>query len=320
MAILALTVLPVHAWDALAHRTIAELAWRQMSPAQRKAASDLLRQHPHYRILLAVDVPAGVDSNEWAFLNAAIWPDRVRPAKRGEPPKPRSITKYDKYPHAIGYPFLRPGDTNSALLDKFFIARPDAEMVLSNSLATLRNPKASAHDRAVSLCWTLHLCGDLHQPLHAANLVTKDKPKGYGLGGSFIVRDQHGEQVNLHIFWDRIFGMDLSYAGVTSLADELAAAPELQRAALTEYGADKTIASWVQESFHIAVDFAYAEDHVQYVLAGALASGAVAPSAIPALKADYIREARAISRRRLALAAWRLTDELKETWRAGSSL
>ena len=65
--------------------------------------------------------------------------------------------------------------------------------VTSNALVTLRNPKASAHDRSVSLCAALHLFGDLHQPLHTANLVTKDKPKGNGLGSSFLVREERGE-------------------------------------------------------------------------------------------------------------------------------
>ena len=186
---LTLMALRASAWNAMAHRTIAELVWRQMAPEGRRAASDLLRQHPHYTSLLAVDVPAGAGTNEWVFLNAAAWPDWVRPAKPGQPPKPLWVTRYDGYPHGIGYPFLRRGDTNTGLLVNFYIAKPNAEMVLSNSFATFKNRSASAHDRAVSLCWALHLCGDLHQPLHAANLVTKDRPHGHDLGGQLNVRE-----------------------------------------------------------------------------------------------------------------------------------
>jgi len=273
-----------------------------------------LRQHPHYATLLAVDVPPGVATNEWVFLNAAAWPDWVRPTRRGEQAKPRSITKYDGYPHGIGYPFLRRGDTNTALLENFFIARPDAEMVLSNSFVTARNRSASAHDRAVSLCWALHLCGDLHQPLHTANLVTKETPRGNDLGGAFVVKDRQGETLTLHAYWDRVLGVDVSYGALTAFADELATAPELQAALLAEYGTNKTIAAWVQESFRVAVDFAYAEDHVQFVRADAVAAGKVPRSAIPSLTAAYSREAREIAQRRLALAAWRLRDELKRAW------
>jgi hypothetical protein len=314
LIVLSLTALPADAWNAVAHRTIAELVWRQMGPGERRAASALLRQHPHYAVLLAVDVPTGVNTNEWVFLNAAVWPDWVRPAKAGQPQKPQSITKYNLYPHAIGYPFLRRGDTNVQLLDKFFIARPDAEMVLSNSITTLKNRGASAHDRAVSLCWALHLGGDLHQPLHAANLVTKERPHGNDLGGLLNVRDQHGNRIDLHAYWDRLAGVDFSYQAVATLANELGAVAELRPAALPQYQQHRTIAAWVQESYRVAVDFAYSEDHVQLVHSDDLAAGKVVAAAIPALTPDYIRRAHEMARRRIALAAWRMTDELKPAW------
>jgi len=36
------------AWNSLGHRTVAELAWRKMDAGERRAATRLLRQHPHY--------------------------------------------------------------------------------------------------------------------------------------------------------------------------------------------------------------------------------------------------------------------------------
>ncbi len=309
-----LLTLPARAWNSLGHRAVAELAWQQMDPAERRAASNLLRQHPHYQELLIAEVPAGVNTNEWAFLTAAAWLDLVRPAKPGQPHKPRSITKYDVYPHAIGHPFVRPADRECISLDRFFIAKPNAEMVLSNSLVTLRNAKASAHDRAVSLCVVLHLFGDLHEPMHVANPVTKDKPKGHGLGSSFLVLDQGGEPTNLHTFWDYLPGAGLSYQAVAALAGELAAAPELKPARLPEYHEHRSIPAWVHETFEVAVTFAYAENRVQYADAAAVKSGKILSSAIPALKPDYICDARETTHRRLALAAWRLSDELKQVW------
>lgn len=309
-----LLALPARAWNGLGHRTVAELAWRQMDPAERRAASDLLRQHPHYKELLIAEVPAGVSTNEWAFLNGAVWLDMVRPAKQGEPAKPRSITKYDVNPHAIGYPFVRRADQGRVSLDKFTIDKPTAEMALSNSLVNLRNQKISAPDRAVSLCVVLHLFGDLHQPLHTANLVTKGKPKGNGLGSSFLVRDASGEPTNLHTFWDQSPGTDLSYPAAAALADKLAAAPELQPARLPEFYQHRTIPAWVQESFQAAVNLGYAEDRVQYAVAGDVKSGKVPASAIPVLRADYIRDTQIMAQRRLALAGLRLTEALKQVW------
>ena len=70
----------------------------------------------------------------------------------------------------------------------------------------------------------------------------------------------------------------------------------------------------MQESFELAVNFAYAEDRIQFVDVAEVKSGKVATSAIPALKDDYLQESRQIARRRLALAALRLADELKGAW------
>jgi hypothetical protein len=305
---------PVFAWNSVGHRAIAELAWRNLDNHEREAISELLKAHPHYQQLLAVDVPKGVATNEWVFLTAAVWPDRVRPAKHGQPPKPDFITKYDLYPHAIGYPFLETGDTNSALLENFYIAKPNAEMVLSNSMATLENPKTSAPDRAVSLCWTLHLMGDLHQPLHTANMVSEKTPGGDHLGGHHIALNSEGKQIDFHSFWDQLGGVDPSYKTVAALADKISADPELKPALMKEYQQDKTVASWVQEGFRIAVNFAYSEKHVQFVHLDDLKSGKISASSIPTMSEDYVSQARKIAHRRIALAGQRLTDELKRIW------
>jgi len=319
-AILLLTFLTLsaNAWNNLGHRTIAELAWRKLSKQERKEASELLKQHPHYEEMLAASVPRGVDTNEWVFLTAAVWPDMVRHSKPGQPKRAESITKYDLYPHAIGYPFVRAADSNSVSIKDFFIAKPNAEMVLSNSIATIKDRKANAHDRAVSLCWTLHLFGDLHQPLHAATWVRKDKTEWDGLGGNYIVMDPSGgtppNKINLHSFWDQLGGVDPSYKSVTALADKLAAAAQAKSSVMKDYREHKTIASWVQESYRLAVHFAYAEERVQFAHIDDLESGKVSESAIPVLKAEYVKGAREIAIRRFVLASQRLTDHLKQAF------
>lgn len=312
LMLLAGSIFPATAWNHVGHRTVAELAWRRLDNDERRVVTDLLKQHPHYKSLLAADVPRGVSKDEWVFLNAAVWPDWVRPAKHGERQKPRSITQYDLYPHAVGFPFLRRGDTNVVLIEKFFIAKPDAEMVLSNAFVILQNKNGSPHDRAVSLCWALHLTGDLHQPLHAANLVTKEKPGGEGLGGNFITLDSRRKSINLHVFWDQLPGVEPTYKTISSLATRLAHDRNLAAATTKERDEHQSIHSWVQESFELAVNFAYAEDRVQFVRSEDLDSGKVSRRSIPALKPDYIREAHEIADRRLVLAAERLTEQLKK--------
>ena len=307
--------LPVGAWNHVGHRTVAELAWRQISAKQRQGATELLKHHPHYQEMLARDIPKGVNKDEWVFLSGAVWPDWVRPAKAGQPKRPDSITKYDVYPHALGHPFLRAGDTNQSLVEHFFVAKPDAEMVLSNCLVTLRDGSLSDHDRAVSLCWVMHLMGDLHQPLHAANRVTPEKPRGEGLGGDQIVMDPRagkGERrTNLHVFWDSLPGARNGYDPITKLADQLTI---LNPTSLADYREHTTIPAWVHESFLAAVNFAYEADHVRCAAAEDLKSGRISESEIPTLSSQYIAGAREIANDRLALAGRRLADELKKIW------
>lgn len=302
---------PARAWNSVGHRIVAEIVWQSLSKHEQRAASALLKQHPHYKEILTADVPRGVDKNEWAFLTAAVWPDLVRPKRAG---KKESITKYDLYPHAIGYPFMRPSETNHELIEHFFIAKPDAEMVLSNAFITLKDRNASAHDRAVSLCWVLHLCGDLHQPLHGANLVTEQHPRGDELGGHHMVLDGNGRMVNMHSFWDSLPGTDSSYAYIASHAKQIAHDKRLNESIRTQFNDDKTIASWVQESFRIGVHFAYADGQLQFVHEDDVKSGKVPHANIPKLSSAYITEAHEIAKRRVLLAAERELVVLKQVW------
>lgn len=309
-----LATVTANAWNSLGHRAVAELAWRHLDPAERQAATDLLKQHPHYKTILTAEVPAGVDTNKWAFLTAAVWPDLVRPAKSGQPPKPKSVTKYNVHPHGIELPFLLPGEKDRSLLKNYSLAKTNGQTALMDCLATLKNRKASAHDRAVSLCVVLHLYADLHQPLHASALVTREKPGGFGGGGGLLVRNTQGKRVSLHAFWDQLPGSDLSHRGILALADELAADPALQPKALKEYRKNKRVPAWVRESWQVAAEFAYDPNRIQYVEAPAAKARNLPDSAIPAVSAQYAKEAREIARRRLALAALRLTDTLKQVW------
>ncbi len=314
VGILGLLILPARAWNNVGHRTVAELAWRQLTPTQRQAASELLRQHPHYKEFLAADISKGAGKDEWVFLTAAVWPDWVRPAKKGQPHKPESVTKYDLYPHAIGYPFLGPGETDRELLEKFHISKPNAEMVLSNCVATLRNPKASAHDRAVSLCWVLHLYGDLHQPLHAASRVSRAHPHGEGLGGGDIVLNGQGNETDLHSFWDRLPGVDPEYSTIKSLADSLQSDAELKPEKLAELREHTSIPAWVQDSYHLAVNFAYAPNHVRYVREETLKEKKTPDVVIPKVSDEYVAGAHKIARRQLVLASQRLLIVLRQVW------
>jgi hypothetical protein len=299
------------AWNATGHHVVAELAWRSLSKSDKSAAAKLLRQHPHYAILLATNVPPGVSPDEWAFLNAASWPDMVRPSRRGDSEKPESITKYHRSPwHYINTPFIPPNDPQKATLT-FSIPPTNVIWALSNALAILGNKSLPAQDRAISLCWVLHLVGDLHQPLHAATLVNSDHPHGDQGGNLLGVTDASGITMNLHSFWDGLLGYGENYDTTSSLAESISS--EFATRNLPEYGHNKAISLWAEESFAAAVSFAYLEGHLKYGEWGRGAETSGARAEAPRLSSSYLFNANDIARRRIALAGQRAADLLRKS-------
>jgi hypothetical protein len=306
-----LLALPACAWNHTGHKVVAELCWRGLSSGERKAAGTLLKQHPHYALLLATNIPPGVSPDEWAFLNAAVWPDMVRPARGEDREKPVEITKYHRSPwHYINIPYVWPPDAAKISASSFTIPETNILWALSNQLHLLRDPKASAPDRAVSLCWVLHLVGDLHQPLHAATMLSEKFPRGDMGGNSVGIHDGHAP-LNLHSFWDQILGDCDTYDGISLLADSIGSASEYQPKGIAEYKHNKTIRSWADESFAAAGAFAYDEGHLQFVEARDAQSGKIAAADVPHLRPTYILNADDVSRRRISLAGKRLADLLK---------
>jgi len=310
---LSLSMPLARAWNHTGHKVVAELAWREMSGAKRKAISDLLKQHPHYALLLAANVAPGVDTNEWVFLNASVWPDMVRPARGNAPEKSSEITKYHHSPwHYVSIPYVLPADAKKISASSFNTPATNILTALTNNLAALKDSSLSPADRAVALCWVLHLIGDLHQPLHAATLLSEAYPTGDMGGNSLAVVDASNVPLNLHSFWDQLLDTGDSYEFVATVADNIAKAPQYDPSNLPEYKSDVTIRSWADESFVAAVNFAYAEGNLKFADWRSYNSGKTASAEIPHLKSTYIINANDVARRRVSLAGRRLAEILKK--------
>src|SRR5688572_19032581 len=79
--VIAFAALPVHAFNALGHKTIAALAWDELPPATRAHIVATLRRHPRFDDDFSRRQPAGLaeaDEDEWIFQHAATWPDLAR--------------------------------------------------------------------------------------------------------------------------------------------------------------------------------------------------------------------------------------------------
>jgi hypothetical protein len=313
------------AWHGPGHMTVAKIAYEELKATDPKAVTairELLRKHPHYDEFLSKDVPEGVSTDEWAFLRAATWPDWVRPPKHPTPHQQEIADKYNHPPwHFINFPFAVPPDATKERENQpkssADPARPGNILeALALSKATLTKADASEEDKAVSLCWLLHLLGDIHQPLHCAMLVTSQfHPPEWDEGGNLLlVLPPDGIQVtNLHSYWDSlVLRDDPRYSAVETAAQTLRRSPKYAREALPELAAHGKPAEWAQESLQLARQVAYMNGDIKVVKG----SEAHPPDNVPQLSAAYGKKATEVAEKRMVLGGYRLAGELKAVFKA----
>jgi S1/P1 Nuclease len=207
--------------------------------------------------------------------------------------------------HYINLPFKPEGQPAS-------VQTRDPEPVsILTALAENESVVKNENDRerkAVALAWLFHLVGDLHQPLHTAQLFTVDYPQGDRGGNEICVRvTQAGQPMNLHRFWD---GVITSSSNLTRLRNEASALrnrQEFQRSQLTEL-ASTDFESWAKESFEIATKFAYRNGRIGIPKGGNIDCTMVA--AAPVLPPGYVVSASRIADRRMIVAGYRSADLL----------
>lgn len=247
---------PATAWTDAAHEVTAAIAWQQMTPATRRAATDLLLQAaPSTGIPdLVPHATADDATRRRLFLAAATWPDRV---KRDDTLRPR----YD-HPgwHYVNH-FWRPGPGGSPQPVPELSPAPENVVERLHTLAErLRDPDAPPPERALALAWVLHLVADLHQPLHVSARVT-DHPeelRGDKGGNTFVL---HGDW-NLHAWWDTLPERqhprrfwESRRRWVDRLARRLAAATPARD---DESGPPADFDAWARESLRLAQRQVYA--------------------------------------------------------------
>ncbi len=299
----------VRAWNGTGHMTVAELAWRSLSGSERGAISQLLRHHPHYTELLEAELAPGVDHDEWVFLRAATWPDLVRPALPGKPPKPKHITDYHRASwHFIDEPFVLPSDQASINPAAHQPPVTNAVERLAMIEAVMKS-SADVTNRAVMLCWYLHLMGDVHQPLHCASWYSVAEFSGDNgdSGGNGVAIKPHSSPAKLHAFWDDLLGTGDSYPFIDHVADTVETDPLLTKAKLKELKNHKTYQSWADESFSYSVAFAYLNGNLEH----AKYHEHITAAEVPDLNQNYEDNARTLAHRRVAAAGIRLGQKLK---------
>ena len=289
-AILALSCHPALAWNDKGHMVVAELAYQRMTPAQRQAILAILRQHPHWDEYLIADRPENVPEEQWAFWRAATWPDWVK--------HHHEQFSHPKW-HYVDLPFVPPGSAERAENHE-----PGGENVLTALPLCIDKARGtSGQERAIHLCWVMHLVGDIHQPLHSVSLFCEQFPKGDHGGNDSLYRLGGKRIIKLHPFWDDLLGKGVTLSSVEKGAREAQEAVGANRAEVTrEEQADPSIESWAKESFSLAVAYAYVSGKV----IPAVGDRRREPAEVPEVPESYAEQAGLVARVCIGKAGERL--------------
>ena len=260
------------AWGPQGHRTVGAIADRLLTPQARAVVQRLLADDRD---------KFGNPSGRTTLEQVSVWSDEIHGT-----PAARPRWHYDNAPvcGAVLIGAVCPdGDCASEQLQR-----------LSSVMA---DPQAAPRARNEALKWVVHLVGDLHQPLHAAD--NQDR------GGNAVpvalaaVRTRGRE--SLHRAWDNDFvKLALESRNRQQPPADMDALVSGAQTLLGEAGAGNP-ASWASESNNLARNVAY-----RYP---GFACGAV-PHTIVVLDQAYVSGAAALVRERLLLAGARLANLL----------
>lgn len=308
------------AWGDGGHMATALRTWDALTPAQRAAAVSLIKQHPRFDKDFLARMPADIppaDRDQWIFAKAATWPDYIWQFRLTDP---RDFHRYFHASwHVIGQTVtLDPNDRNPPkrwMPDGKDVSVLNVKQALPYVTAQLNDTHLPPADRAVALCWVMHLTGDLHQPCHTASLFSRrfKAPDGDHVAVNLPVytsaaNASKGHASGLHQYWDSLYCTSTDWRQLLAWDRGVLADPALQPAALPELKEHPASDQWVAESYELAVHDVYTPE----VRAAVAAQDADPSQAFQPIRLsdDYMRRAREIGRRRGALAGLRLAATL----------
>ncbi len=261
-ALLALVPTSLFAWGAIGHMTVAYVAYQKLAPAAKARVRDLLKMNPDYANW-EKQIPAGTaaeDHDRMIFMMASVWPDDIKGESQysddgtdgGNTPGSGSSSQNigysnmlrHKYWHFVDTPFS-PDQTPLPA-----VPAPNAQTQIITFRAVLASEQPDAL-KSYDLVWLVHLVGDIHQPLHAVNRITKAEPKG-DAGGNWV--KLFGDAAsNLHSYWDDLPGSECKFCSdkVPCVNRAIVLGRTLEAISSKE-ARDTDTAAWIRESFELA--------------------------------------------------------------------
>lgn len=285
---------PALAWTRPGHMVTAAIAFDDLmarDPAVIDRVAGLLDSHPDRAPFeVAEDRSEGRERALRLMMECARWPDDAR------------LTAYDQPSwHVELKPVVRPEDPPPVMPSTATVM--DGVEAFALNARVMANPGATPAQRAVALCWVMHLAGDVHQPLHTAQLFSSGFPDGDRAGSlQFVIDPVSGKPETLHWFWDDSVHRSGDVASVVARAAGIERRwPRSSLRGLTAPATAGDYAAWAGESREIARTLAYRSGPV-----GGLSSGQARP-----IDAAYQEAVATVAESRVALAGYRLADLLR---------
>lgn len=297
-------VSPALAWHDAGHRVTASIAFDAMTSEQQKAVVAVLKAHPRFAEDFAAHMPESVSSDtdvaqgRWLMGQAAVWPDLVQTLDddiRRQYNRSRwhyinmtiYLTEADeaafagKFEHNMATTFEPPLRQNLNIIQ-----------ALRGNLLLWHDDSSPDAEKAIALCWILHLTGDLHQPLHTVALFSQSYfPTGDRGGNDIEVVWKDGTR-NLHAVWD----------GLPTDMESLEPTPRTLLTIETDTVDDAAIDEWLSHHVNLARMFVYPADVKEQLLTRLTNNE---PPLIE-LSHEYLVRARSIARRQVNLAGHRI--------------
>lgn len=300
---------PAFAWHDAGHRKTAATAFNAMSSTEQEAAIGILSAHPRFAEDFEAHMPASVSSGTrdqkglWLLGQASIWPDLVQTFDD----EIRNVYNRSRWHYINNIVYLSEDDeaafggsfehNMSTAFTPPLRQNLNIIQALRGNLVTWKSDTASDSEKAVALCWILHLTGDLHQPLHNVALFSKPYfPDGDRGGNSIDVVWEDGTR-NLHAVWDGLPStmVDLEPTARTLLTIE------------TDTIDDAAIDEWLGHHASLAGMFVYTAE-VKTQLLTRLENS---QSPQVEVSREYLIRARSIVRRQVNLAGHRIAALLR---------
>lgn len=308
------------AWDHPGHMTTAAIAFAEIKRERPEVIADLgmlFLAHPDTApFWVASNEAKGEERTRRMFIECARWADDSKFT-------PRDMTSWHSARWAIVADGA-PSEVQAAAEPRKGKPAGQALEALQLHAAMIASPETSRSERALALCWVLHIVGDIHQPLHVSDLYSEEFPTGNAAGALSYVRDPiSSTPIPLHVLWDsNVLRVPTLQEVDKHARDFLRKYPRSGFPELTAnpVGTPDTFETWARESHQVAIDWAFdiemvsdpakdqSADELVANMVNFILNGVSPVDDAPDVPDEYWERLRLTAERRITLAGYRIAD------------